>query len=233
MITWVNQKNLKAEDIRHKLIEACEKAGAEYTEIDVIPFTNVSGLESLDPGKTHVFLGSTTLIKAVNSIPAIARGVFYDPEVFQMSNYLEKWGELMLNHGARVATFREIKEWREDPESLWFIRPNSDDKMFDGCIKKFSAIMETYESAARYENLTVTEDTKVIVAEPCGIDKEWRMFIVEGRVVAASRYRKNFVLSKSGEDVPDEVVDFAEGACNSYTPHDVFVMDVGLSGGDY
>ena len=75
-------------------------------------------------------------------------------------------------------------------------------------------------------------DTKIIVAKPYNIDKEWRLFIVDRKVVASSQYRKNFILSKSGEDVPENVISFAEKACDIYTPHDIFVMDIGLSGGD-
>ena len=44
---------------------------------------------------------------------------------------------------------------------------------------------------------------------------------------------KNNRLNKDGNDAPEEMIAFCEKACHIYTPHDVFVMDIAETGGDY
>ncbi len=76
-----------------------------------------------------------------------------------------------------------------------------------------------------------TEST-IVVSEPYNIQNEWRLWIVKEKVVAASKYREYFKLKKE-EGCPSDVVSFAEDRCKQYTPHDVFVMDICLSGDEY
>ena len=52
------------------------------------------------------------------------------------------------------------------------------------------------------------------------------------RVIAASKYRTYFKLTQE-RGCPQDVISFAEDRCQEYTPHDVFVMDIGLSGDTY
>lgn len=116
-------------------------------------------------------------------------------------------------------------------DQLLFIRPNDDTKSFAGDVKEFKNIGTWYEGLRRYENTNLTIDTKIVVAEPWNIVKEWRLWIVNKKVIAASQYRKYFKLSKE-EGCPKEVKDFAEARCQHYVPHDVFCMDIGMSGGE-
>lgn len=70
------------------------------------------------------------------------------------------------------------------------------------------------------------------MSEPYNIHYEWRLWIVNKKVVAASKYREYFKLRKE-EGCPADVVSFAEKRCQEYTPHKVFVMDICLCGDEY
>jgi hypothetical protein len=70
------------------------------------------------------------------------------------------------------------------------------------------------------------------VSEPYNIQCEWRLWIVNKKVITASKYREYFRLKKE-EGCPKEVIEFAEERCLEYTPHNVFVMDICLSGDEY
>jgi excinuclease UvrABC nuclease subunit len=56
------------------------------------------------------------------------KGLFYNHETFLMSNYIDKWGEYMLNCDAQVLTIKEFINSNKDPNVNIFIRPNGDGK---------------------------------------------------------------------------------------------------------
>lgn len=88
-----------------------------------------------------------------------------------------------------------------------------------------------YTTGSRRQDRSLHHE-KLIVAEPWNILREWRCWIVNKKVVAASQYRENFRLKKIA-GCPDAVKEFAETRCLEYTPHDVFVMDICLCGDAY
>ena len=138
----------------------------------------------------------------------------------------------MLNYGAKITTFKDVMKMDYESNQTLFIRPNDDTKSFAGDTKSFKDIGEWYESLKVFENTNLDLNTKIVVAEPFNIKAEWRLWIVNKKVVASSKYREYFKLKKQ-EGSPDEVVNFAEERCLEYVPHDVFVMDIGLCGDEY
>lgn len=95
-----------------------------------------------------------------------------------------------------------------------------------------NTIKEWYNKLSSVADSNLSLENRIVVSEPYNIQTEWRLWIVEKRVVAASKYCERFRLQKE-EGCPAEVVSFAEQRCREYTPHDVFVMDVCLSGEEY
>ena len=61
----------------------------------------------------------------------------------------------------------------------------------------------------------------------------WGNYVIDGKVVTSSMYRKNFKLNKDGNDIPPDMIKFVEDRCKEYMPHKVFAMDIALCGGDY
>jgi hypothetical protein len=55
--------------------------------------------------------------------------------------------------------------------------------------------------------------------------REWRLWLVNKKVIASSQYWKHFRLEKI-KGCPKEVVEYSEKRCLEYTPNDIFVMDV-------
>ena len=62
---------------------------------------------------------------------------------------------------------------------------------------------------------------RVVVTDAREIDAEWRLFVVEGKVVSGSMYRPS-----AERSVPPEAIQFAERAASRWAPAPVFVMDV-------
>lgn len=231
-IRWVIQQNLIAENDLEAIRQVCNDMAIAFEEIQVIPFSSEVPEFTKDE-KVNIYYGSTTLMYNIYRQLDRPRGLFFDEQAFTSANYLAAWKEYMLNYGAKVTTFREFSEEEHPPESLWFMRPDADDKSFNGDVRTFSDIQNFIANAVKYDNVILTGDTKILVGPPYRIDKEWRNYVVNGKVVTSSLYRKDFRLNKSRHDAPESMIQFVEARCREYTPHSIFAMDIALCGDQY
>lgn len=228
---YVIQNNLIAENDLKQLQNACLNNNIEFEEVTVIPFTTELPKFTLDE-KSNIYYGSTTFINNVFQQLKPA-SIFFDPSQFLISNYISRYKDLMLNSEARLTTIREfIKEDLAD-DSLWFVRPDADDKSFDGNVMSFSKLKNWQSNMLQFDDTKLTLDSKIIINAPYNLKKEWRNFVVNGEVVTSSLYRENFRLKKSNTDIPLEMLEFVKRACEIYQPAKAFAMDIALCGDEY
>lgn len=97
----------------------------------------------------------------------------------------------------------------------------------------FAQIQEWTTRLEAADDVALNLDTPVLFGSPKTLTKEWRAFIVDGKVISASRYQLQGEPSLSAEDVPAGLVTFVEERCAEYQPHPIFVMDVALVDGNY
>jgi hypothetical protein len=231
-IRWIIQNNLIHENDLKAVQNSCKDMDVEFEEVMVIPFSSEIPEFKMDD-KVNIYYGSTTLMYNIYHQHNRPAGLFFDEEAFSIENYMKHWGEHMLNSDAKVTTFNEFSKENHDDESVWFIRPDADDKSFNGQTKTFKEIKDWTSSFQVFENITLDGNTKIIAGEPYNIKKEWRNYIVDGKVVTSSLYRQDFRLKKVREDAPEEMIKFVEDRCKEYQPHKIFAMDIALCGGDY
>ncbi|MBI5373010.1 MAG: ATP-grasp domain-containing protein [Sphingobacteriales bacterium] len=230
-IQWVVQRNLTSQSDFEQLKSSCDKTGVKFIAVDIIPFT--AELPLFDRSRESIIYGSTTFNSLASKDVNLRKGLFFDEATFSLENYFKKWGHHMLNYDATVTTFNELMDGNPySPDKLLFIRPNDDSKSFAGEVKRFDEIENWYNRLKVAENTNLSLESKIVVSEPYKIDYEWRLWIINKKVVAASKYRQHFKLRKE-EGCPADVALFAEERCQEYTPHDVFVMDVCLCGDGY
>lgn len=233
-IGWVVQNNLTSDRYVYDGFETVfKKHNIPYEFVQVIPFDE--NLPIFNKERLNVFYGSTTMMNNVYRDISLRPGLFFNPDTFRMNVYFDKWGELMLNHGAVFTTFGKAKGL-EDKFSMnepLFIRPIDDSKSFTGQIMNLSDILDWKKKIVAIKDTALTEDTEIVVGIPYKINKEWRNFIVNGKVITSSRYMKNQQLSKDADDVPEEMIRLCEKACQIFQPEDIFVMDIAETGGEY
>ena len=230
-IRWVIQNNLIAEKDRVNMFSILDDLGIEYQEVLVVPFSKELPDFTIDD-KTNIYYGSTTFMNNIYEQLDKPVGLFYNHETFSMENYFNQYGEHMLNHGADVLTIKDaIRKYGENEDDLFF-RPDGDGKEFDGQTMSGVDMCGVLARALKNDE-RLSDDQMMVVSKPWGIRKEWRNYIVNGKVVASSRYLEDFRLSKSGTDIPEDMIKFTEDMCKLYQPHDVFAMDVALTGGEY
>jgi len=226
-IQWVIQKNLTNQNDLQALIRSCEEIGVDFVEVEIMPF--IDQLPALNHSKYSIFYGSTTLGELVKNDEKLKAGFFFNETAFSIENYIKKWGEHMLNFGASITTIRQLVDEDYDSNKLLFVRPDNDSKSFSGEVIKFSEVKDWYNKLISSDSRILTIDTKIIVSEPYNLRHEWRLWIVNKKVIASSKYREEFRLKKES-GCPELVVKFAEDRCLEYTPHNIFVMDVCQTG---
>ncbi|MCP4441883.1 MAG: ATP-grasp domain-containing protein [Aureispira sp.] len=229
-IHWIIQENLTKESLVKELQQAVEADGAYADLIKIIPFSEELP-EIYSQNRFNIFYGSTTLM--LNAAKRYPQGVFYDATTFQMDSYLHHWGNEMLNAQAKLITLGQFSQEDINPTKEFFVRPNDDAKGFSGQVVDFATIQQWVAQYDPNNYSVIQPNLEIIVAPPQNIHKEWRNFVVDGKVVSASRYLLNGQLSKSSEDIPDEMLAYTEARCQEFMPHPIFVMDIALCNGQY
>jgi hypothetical protein len=229
-VGWTVQQDLSHPQYEEKIKAACQVQQFGFQTLKVYPFDPV--LPNMHMWKHNIFYGSVSFNNLVSTDTFLRKGVFFDPVTFSMKNYLRKWNDHMLSSEAKVTSFAELMSEQYPPDKLLFIRPDDDSKSFSGTTKSFHEISAWYEELKMYDNTNLTLDSPIIVGEPYSIAAEWRLWIVNKKVVASSRYRRYFKLDVD-PNCPTEVISFAEQRCKEYVPHDIFVMDVCISGDQF
>lgn len=225
-VVWVVEREGVMESANTGLLrEALAACNVPTVSVDPLYFTDdlpeVDG--GIPKGAVPVYYGSTTLRDKL--VAAGQHGVFFDPVKFSFQALRDAYGENLLNHGSVVTTVGEfLAHTGGDPEELLFIRPTEDSKSLTGAVQTRREWIEAIQVSMN-NTRGPTPSTPIQVGEPRNIEYEWRMFLVDGRVVSASQYRAHGYLNRSAE-VPNRVVQYAKDMARLYQPAKVFVMDV-------
>lgn len=220
-ITWVVQDNLGSTSSTAGSIQrACEMTGQNYVPIQVVPFSQALPEMPCVEGK-FVLYGRTTLILAASADEYWKDGVFFNPDTFTPKSYLDNWGEKMLNFDASLIKMRDVEQLRYPACRELFVRPNDDLKMLSGGVITFEQLCQMYDNATEDLNEPINLNTELVIASKKMINREWRLFVVDGNIVAGSQY-----IPDVRSFIPDEVMQFAKSAIEIWSPDSVFVMDI-------
>ena len=220
------QHNLMNEQQLLLTKQAIEKLPHEF--VGLIPFTDDIITDSSLEGVDYIPYGSTrfTMIASQRSW----KGCHFDLTRFNYAAAANVRDD-MLNNEHIIPIVEAISFLQEQPEdSLWFIRPSEDLKQFSGmvieakeCIDFLTDAMECASSGS----YKLDPDTMVVLAEPKTIQAEWRWFIVDGKVVSGSMYRRSGQLVKI-QETDLAVIAEAQAFADKWLPDPCCVMDIAL-----
>lgn len=194
-----------------KLSEALDRLELPYTWHKVVPFVGEFIPEPVVPDPNAVvFFGSYSLWRH-----AEAHG--YWPGVFKIEPFVhqEAWHPYLLNGAdALFLTLRDIPETLKDDGKLWFVRPVGDAKEEAGKVKSTEEIIATAKNvlALDIEDIpggSLRHDTKLMLTEPVRIEKEWRLWAVDGQIVTYSLYKEGRRVVYRHE-IDDDALAFAQ-----------------------
>lgn len=219
---WILQKNIWNEFKFDQLIETLNRFNIDYSIHKVIPF--IGKLEpDCERDINAICFGSYSMrhtAKENNLYPGV-----FDLEPFTFIEQLAHWKDQMLNHDAIVEKFGQV----QFPDQNMFIRPIEDSKSFSGQImnkdtfEKWRNNVRKNVTAVDYS--TVTFDSIIQLCELKKIISEYRTWVVDGKIVTASLYKRGPTVVYS-DKVDQHIIDYAQSIVDQWSPLRAFVLDV-------
>lgn len=218
---WVVQENIFNEYGYGRLIETLERFDVPYTVVKVIPFGG-GIIPDVDFTGPTMVMGAYTMWKVAAEKQWVP-GSFIN-ENFDYIVQHEHWGDLMFNHDSWVGRFDSVPEQTEE----FFIRPIHDTKSFNGQTidwENFKSWQQDILKVGETSYCTINPDTIVQVATLKHIYCEYRLWVVDGKIVTASLYKRGDRVY-TDEEVDDEIIDFGYRCINTWVPARAFCLDI-------
>jgi hypothetical protein len=218
---WIVQTHVFNEERYAEIVGILRSGGIPYTPVRVIPFSDEMHPVPRVENPVAV-IGSHGLVRIAGRM-GWGPGVFFNDQI-SFPVYAGVFGRDLLNHDARVSRFDEV-----EISAPSFLRPTEDDKAFAGMVVTPEDFREWRERVLEIDGFsTVDGGTQVVVASLKEIHAEYRFFVVDRRIVTASRYRLDGRSSPSA-NVPAEVARAAEGFVEQWQPDRAFVIDLAVT----
>lgn len=215
-VFWVIQTNrlgwMGTHDI-YKLTAFLEAQGTPFGEVELQPEGELPKVVHEGP---VLFYGAARYIERVRA-SSWKPGVFYDPKTFAFEAQKKGYGEDFLNADSWTLPFVQLAA--KLPKVPLFVRPVGALNEFVGKVRGLPELGEILKTARDYH-----PEMMVVAAPVKLIECEWRLVLVEGRVVTGSMYRLRG--EAVGGVVPKDVAAFAEEMAQQYSPSPVHVLDV-------
>lgn len=229
---WILQENLFKEKEWDNLITCLQRFNIPYSVHKVIPF--IGELVPLaKPQQNKVICFGSYSMRHVAKENNWAPGV-YDLESINFKVQLKHWGNLMLNADAKIVPFKDVKF-----KNIAFIRPIEDSKVFAGKVfdqKEFEDWQHKVCDLEEDFGDSLTKNTLVQICQPKKIYAEYRFWVVGGKIVTYSLYKKGDRVIYSSE-IDEYVKHFAQQCIDhnnidcsvlnlKWQPHKAYVLDV-------
>jgi hypothetical protein len=188
----------------------------------------VKGSAPLPPGSCAITYGTYPTVRHAMLKRGWTPGGWCSPDKLDCEAYYPHFAAFLLNTRSEILTgVSAIREkdrlFRTFGEGgRVFARPTSVHKLFVGRLVAESDF-EAALAPTRYD-----PETKVVIAQPRELGREWRMIAAGDEVVAASRYAERGARSVA-TGCPDAVSAFARELLGAvkWRPDALFVLDVG------
>lgn len=229
---WLIQRGFDSDRYYLQLIETLERMEVSHSFCTVVPFSDSDEgivLESELPVDVPIYCyGSYSLSKH-----AVRRGYFpgaFIDSASAMDNLLEKYSDNMLNYDMIVGELQNVNPTAD----RFFFKPAEDTKAFNAevtTLEEFNTFKSRVIAAGTEEFSTVYPHTKVVISSVKNIEREFRFFVVWGKVITWSQYKiGDRVVYDSNVD--EYIIDYAQRMVDMYKPDHAFVIDIALTEGE-
>ncbi len=226
---FVIQYNLLSNDLMFAVKDAVECL--PHTFVGLIPFSReITSNEPIE-GLNHIPYGSTSFVEA--AIALGWKGLSFDVENFSYRTACANRND-MLN-GGNILSAKDMVEYlktRNEEENI-FMRPAHDLKQFSGSVysvKEAADFLIDTMTCASSGSYKIEPDLLIVVAVPRNILIEWRWFVVGGKVIDGSMYRRNGQLTKEHVNEMAGYSQYcqAQEMADKWLPNACCVMDTAL-----
>jgi len=220
---YIVQENLFREEGHAKLINGLERFKIPYELVNVRPF--IEEVEFKTDRKDVFVFGSLKLAR-------LSKKYGWDPGALVTENhdyevYSKHYLNNLLNYDSRIVKFNDDFEWFDFNH---FIRPCLDSKVFTGKVffKAEWLDFRHRQLTNGYEGTTLDENTLIQVASAKNLTQEVRCWVVDGKIITQSTYRRGSFLVYDNL-VDQDAIDFAQSMVDIFQLAKTFVIDVGLT----
>ena len=214
---YVIQENTFREENYNVLVETLDRYELPYEIVKVRPF--IEDFEYKTDRKDVFCFGSvkmSRLAKKYGWYPGSLLNKNHDYRV-----YSKYYKENLLNYDSKIQKFGD-----EVNEELFFARPCEDNKTFTGKVfnkESWNEFKDNFFKSGQISSLT--NDTEIQISSVKQLTKEFRFWIVDGKVVTGSLYRNGYWINRS-EIVDDGALEFCQKMVDIYQLAEAFVMDI-------
>lgn len=225
-VHWILQSNLAFERGTEELLTVLERAGIPHSLHKVVPF--VAEIEpDVSPEGNVIVIGAYSmrhLAKRKGWVPGS-----FDLADITYADHIAHWGSYMLNSDAIYCAFADVPQHLGDQPV--FMRPVVDSKFFAGMVIHREEFLDWHRKVVTLEEddgSNLRGSTQVLLAAPKEIHQEYRIWIVDGKVITASLYKRGGKpLFHTGVDA--HVLSFAADRAKEWNPARAYVLDVAVT----
>ena len=224
-VVWAIQEKMLRSDNVDAIKLACDDLKIKNLTVNLIPFDD-SFLDIPNDNPT-VFYGSTSLrLKALKEFERYTPGIFFEEDSFSFQALVAGYGRdnLLNGNSSLISVEQFLKDNDAKSDELIFMRPALDSKTICGRVETRRWYDEHIKVCLNQRH-GPDNSTLLQLSEPQTIDWEYRLFIVDKKVIASSSYKIRGHLNINA-GVPEYIIHYGEEMANHYSPSPVFVMDV-------
>lgn len=236
---WLIQNNLRSRDTdESRFLQNLERLSIKYLMVNIFPFVEKifhadvtsDQIETTQPldysNRTNVVINGSVIFSRLAQKQNITPGAFATNNS-DFPNLVIGYGkENLLNGDGRYGKLKDIKARSEN--TYYFIRPVKDSKAFSGMEMnglQFKNWKHQLLQQPTNADSILTGDTEIVIASSKQIYKEFRFFIVDGKIVTYSQYKSGGGLLISSD--PDSQAEyFVQQMLKRWNPCRAYVMDV-------
>lgn len=217
---WVIQENIFNEYGYNQLIETLIRFDISHSIVKVVPFDCRTEPDINLEGPVIV-MGAYTMWRVAHVKGWIPGSFINDNFDYQVQ--LSHWGQRMFNYGCKVYRFADVPKQKE----AFFIRPIHDTKSFTGQVIEWAEFADWRSKIMDIQTsyCTITADTLVQVGRWQEIFAEYRLWIVDNRIVTSSLYKRGGK-AFSSEEVDPEIIAYGQDCIKYWTPARAFCLDI-------
>lgn len=219
---YVVQENLFQEENYSNLIDGLDRLNLSYEIVKCLPFIDDITYKT---DRLDVFpFGSVKMSRVSKKskwLPGSQLNSNHDYMV-----YKDYYKDNLLNYDSKIIEFGDLDFFSKE---LFFARPTEDSKVFTGRVFDYGEWVEFRDDALTNGHSTsLTSKTKIQISSVKKIFKEFRFWIVGGKIITGSQYKLGNRLTLN-DDIDKEVYTYCQKMVDIFQLNEAFVMDIALT----
>lgn len=222
---YIVQENTFREENYNNLILALNRLELSYEIIKVYPFVDLIEFET---NRKDIFLFGSLKLASLSKLYNWKPGSMMNDN-HDFLKYREYYQENLLNYDSKIIKFGDEFFQKE----RFFARPTKDTKVFTGKVfdmKEWNTFK--INSLTNGHSTILNRNSEIQISTIKKIQQEIRFWIIKGEIITASQYMlgNRYCLN----DVIDQAAyEFCKEMIKLFQLNDAFVMDIGLTNGQY